>query len=404
MTVNINDNSLPEERRQVFDCSGRKVVVGNEVYNTRCSEGNLDDYVRDNGKFSRPGITQPRLLLALNIVMPIFGSGAQFVTGLSTILRQDFSGLPHGVSDVEIVFYINEPYNAHQDRVAANRLTLDILNFIFQTSERNPGRHDGERAEFLELREMLKPRSVILLEKLEAGLGELYRNVVASFMVRLSDAVAAQHIGEKSARLGFIDRLERTTVLMFIDDDIHLQNRDSMLSAYNHIQEKNGVALGNVTLTSVCSFNSSMDAVLRLLMQVFFVVKKELNMCILTPRAASLKDYHHAPLVMIEKPYADQIYFAHIAAGKEIIWLDVKTNIEEEDYPSNANMIKGLREYFEGTGDESALDIFEALLPQLTCGTKRCRQKEVKDLLQLLKAKDRLRITQQCQKMLDPRE
>ena len=164
------------------------------------------------------------------------------------------------------------------------------------------------------------------------------------------------------------------------------------------------MALGNVTLTSVCSINSSMDAVLRLLMQVFFVVKKELNMCILTPRAASLKDYHHAPLVMIEKPYADQIYFAQIAAGKEIIWLDVKTNIEEEDYPSNANMIKGLREYFEGTGDESALDIFEALLPQLTGGIKRCRQKEVKDLLQLLKAKNRLGITQQCQKMLAPEE
>jgi len=86
--------------------------------------------------------------------------------------------------------------------------------------------------------------------------------------------------------------------------------------------------------------------------------------------------------------------------GKEIVWLDVKTNIEEEDYPSNANMVKGLREYFEGTGDESALDIFEALLPQLTCKTKRCRQKEVKDLLQLLKAKDRLRIAKQCQKML----
>ena len=223
-------------------------------------------------------------------------------------------------------------------------------------------------------------------------------------MVRLSDAVAAQKMGEKIARLAFIDRLERTTVLMFIDDDIYLQNRDSMLSAYNHIQEKNGVALGNVTLTNVCSISSSMDAVLCLLMQVFFVVKKELNMSFLTPRAASLKDYHHAPSVMIDQPYADQIYFAQIAAGREIIWLDVTTNIEEEDYPSNANMVKGLREYLKRTGDESALDIFEGLLPQLTCGTKRCRQKEVKDLLQLLKAKDRLRITKQCQKMLDPRE
>ena len=404
MTNHLNDHSLPEERRHVFDCSGRKVAVDNEGYNTRCSEGNLEDYVRANGKYARPGITQPKLLLALNIVMPIFGSGAQFVTGLSTILRQDFSGFPHGVNDVEIVFYINEPYHAHPDRVAANRLTLDILNFIFKTSERNPGRHDQERAEFLELREMLKPSSVILLEKLEAGLGELYRNVVASFMVRLSDAVAAQNLSEKSARLGFIDRLERTTVLMFIDDDIHLQNRDSLWSAYHHIQAKNGVALGNVTLTNVCSLSRSMDAVLRGLMQVFFVVKKELNICILTPRAASLKDYHHAPSVRIEKPYADQIYFAQIAAGREIIWLDVKTNIEEEDYPSNANMVKGLREYFEGAGDESALDIFKALLPQLTCGTKRCRQKEVKDLLQLLQAKDRLRIIEQCQKMLDPRE
>jgi len=193
------------------------------------------------------------------------------------------------VSDVEIVFYINEPCHAHQDKVAANRLTLDILNFIFEISERHPGRHDAERAQFLELREMLKPRAVILLEELEAGLGELYRNVVASFMVRLSAAVAALNIAEKSARLGFIDRLERTTVLMFIDDDIHLQNRDSLLSACNHIQEKNGVALGNVTLTNVCSSSSSMDAVLCWLMRVFFVVKKELNMCILTPRAASLK-------------------------------------------------------------------------------------------------------------------
>lgn len=404
MTVNINDHLRPEETRLVSDCSGRKVAVGNEVYKARCSEGNLEDYVRDNGKFARPEMTQPRLLLPLNIVMPIFGSGAHFVTALSTILRQEFSGLPHGVSDVEIVFYINEPYNAHPDRVAANRLTLDILHFIFKTSERNPGGQDGERAELLELREMLKPRSVILLDKLEAGLGELYRNVVASFMVSLSDTVAAQHIGEKSARLDCIDRLERSTVLMFIDDDIQLQQRDSMVSAYHHIQAKHGVALGNVTLTSVRSFNSSMNAVLRLLMQVFFVVKKELNMCILTPRAASLKDYHHAPLVMIEKPYADQIYFAQIAAGKEIMWLDVKTNIEEEIYPSNANMVKRLREYFEGIGDEAALNIFEVLLPQLNCGVKRCRHKEVKDLLQLLKAKDRLQITQQCQKMLNPRE
>ena len=66
-------------------------------------------------------------------------------------------------------------------------------------------------------------------------------------------------------------------------------------------------------------------------------------------------------------------------------------------------MVKGLREYFEGVGDESALDIFEALLPQLTCGTKRRRLEEVKGLLQLLKAKDRPGIAEQCQKMLDSR-
>ena len=138
-------------------------------------------------------------------------------------------------------------------------------------------------------------------------------------------------------------------------------------------------------------------------MQVFLAVKKELNMCILSPRAAALKDYHHAPSVMVDKPFADQIYFAQIAADREIVWLDVKTHIEEEDYPSNANMVKGLREYFEGVGDESALDIFEALLPQLTCGTKRRRLEEVKGLLQLLKAKDRPGIAEQCQKMLDSR-
>jgi hypothetical protein len=143
-----------------------------------------------------------------------------------------------------------------------------------------------------------------------------------------------------------------------------------------------------------------MDAMLCGLMQVFFAVKKELNMCILTPRAAALKDYHHAPPVMVDKPYADQIYFAQIAAGREIIWLDVKTHIEEEDYPSNANMIKGLREYLEGSSDESALDIFEALLPQLTCGTKRRRLEEVKGLLQFLKAKDRSGIAEPCQRML----
>lgn len=356
--------------------------------------------MRDNGKFARLKIAQQSPLLALNIVMPIFGSGAQFVTALSTILRQDFSGLSNGVSNVEIVFYVNEPYNAHHDRVAANLLTLEILNFIFEISDSNPGRQDAERAEFLELREMLKPRSVILFEKLEAGLGELYRNVVSSFMVRLSDAVAAQNLGEKSARLGLIDHLERTTVLMFIDDDIHLQNRDVLLSAYNHIQDSGGVALGNVAITNVCSRNTSMDAMLCWLVQVFLEVKKELNMCILSPRAAALRDYHHAPPVMIDKPYADQIYFAQIAANREIIWLDVKTHIEEEDYPSNANMIKGLREYFEGSGDESALDIFEALLPQLTCGSKRRRLDEVKGLLQLLKAKDRPGITTQCQRML----
>lgn len=403
MTNRINDQSPPEEKRHVFDCSGRKVAVGNEVYKARCTEGNLEDYVRDNGKFARPELAQPRLLLPLNIVMPIFGSGADFVTALSTILRQDFSGLPHGVSDVEIVFYINEPGHAHPDRVAANRLTFDILNFIFKTSEPNPGRDDGERAEFLALREMLKPRAVILLEKLAAGLGELYRNVVASFMVRLSAVVAAQKIGRKSARIAFIDRLERATVLMFIDDDIHLQQRDAMVSACHHIQAKHGVALGNVTLTSVCSSSRSLDAVLCSLMQVFFVVKQELNLCILTPRAAALKDYHHAPPVMLEKPYADQIYFAQIAAGKEIFWLDVNTNLEEEDYPSNANMVKGLREYFDGTGGGSALAIFEALLPQLACGTNRCRQKEMHDLLELLKGKDLLRITKQCQEMLATR-
>jgi hypothetical protein len=262
---------------------------------------------------------------------------------------------------------------------------------------------DGERAEFLELREMLKPRAVILFEKLAAGLGELYRNVVASYLVRLSAVVAAQKMGGKSARIAVIDRLERTTVLMFIDDDIHLQRRDAMVSAYDHIQARHGVALGNVTLTSVCSSSRSLDAVLCSLMQVFFVVKQELNLCILTPRAAALKDYHHAPPVMLEKPYADQIYFAQIAAGKEIFWLDVKTNLEEEDYPSNANMVKGLREYFEGAGGESALAIFEALLPLLACGTKRCRQQEMQDLLELLKGKDLLQIIKQCQKMLEPR-
>ena len=246
MTNPIHHNSQPEQRPHVFDCSGRTVEVGSEVYNSRCSEGNLKDYVRDNGKFARPKITQAKPLLALTIVMPIFGSGAQFVPALSTILRQDFSGLPDGITNVEMVFYINEPNNAHHDRVAANRLTLEILNFIFEISDSNPGRQDSERAEFLELRETLKPRSVILFERLGAGLGELYRNVVASFMVRLSDAVAAQNHGEKSARLTYIDHLERTTVLMFIDDDILLQNRDAMLSAYNHIQDSGGVALGNV--------------------------------------------------------------------------------------------------------------------------------------------------------------
>jgi len=378
-------------------------MVGSEVYNTRCAQGNLEDYVRDNGKFVRLNITQPRPLLALNIVMPIFGSGAQFVTSLSTILRQDFSGLLNGISNVEIVFYVNEPYDAHHDRVAANRLTLEILNYIYKLSEHNPGRQDEERAVFLELREMLKPRYIILFERLEEGLGELYRNVVASFMMRLSDAVAARNHGEKSARLDFIDHLERTTVLVFIDDDILLRNRDAMLSAYNHIQNNGGVALGNVAITRVCSLNSSLDAMFCGLMQVFFALKKELNMCILSPRAAALKDYHHAPPVIVGNPYADQIYFAQIAVGRKILWLDVNTNIEEEDYPSNANMIKGLREYFEGSGDESALDIFEALLPQLTCGTKRLRQEEVKGLLLLLKAKDRPGVTQQCQRILDSR-
>lgn len=403
MTNRSNDQSLPAETRHVFDCSGRQVAVGDEVYKARCAEGNLEDYVRDNGQFACPELTNPRRLSPLNIVMPLFGSGAGFVTALSTILRQDFSGLPNGMGDVEMVFYINEPGHAHPDRVAANRLTLDILNFIYKTSEPNPGRDDGERAEFLELREMLKPRAVILREILVAGLGELYRNVVASYLVRLSAVVAAQNPGGKSARIAVIDRLERTTVLMFIDDDIHLQQRDSMVSACHHVQAKNGVALGNVTLTSVRSGNRSLDAVLCWLMQVFFVVKKELTLSILTPRAAALKDYHHAPPVMLEKPYADQIYFAQIAAGKEIIWLDVKTNLEEEDYPSNANMVKGLREYFDGTGGGSALAIFEALLPQLACGTNRCRQKEMEDLLELLKGKDLLRIAKQCQEMLAPR-
>lgn len=375
----------------VIDCSGRKVPIGDKLFSSKCWVGNTTDFLQTNAKHIISKALDWGELAKISITMPIYRSGLSFLPTLKALLAQAWL-VP---KDVEIILYLNQPPGE------LDILTVESLGCL-RALENDPGQAVLDDKLWNIVKSGSGPKVRVVFEQLEGGLAEVYQRSFITLIARIKRSVDALELKTKSEKVEALDALMNSTIFAIVDDDLDFFDVDSFQEKLLSLRVNKSILMGEVQVTEVSSTFPKWDPILVSLINLFLRFKHELGTSVLTPRAAIVNDLFHLPAINPKLPYADQIWFATAAIGKEKIFVPVKTTIVEESYPSNAAMIARLANFLELDEDCGALQIFENLSSAYSLSGIHYKYNaaDIDHLIKVLKERSIERISDYCSKLL----
>jgi hypothetical protein len=165
---------------------------------------------------------------------------------------------------------------------------------------------------------------------------------------------------DRQEKIKCLEEHLQNSMLLFCDDDMEIKDTRAVAKAYEQAVHNDAVVLGRLDIKRVDTVKKY-SCVLRDLMQLFLDLKYDHGLNFLTPRGMRLTNILRVGGVKVGQQYADQLFFASAAKGKEQYLLEASTSIGESDHPGNGNFLKKLRQYLEGE-ENAALNIFENVL------------------------------------------
>lgn len=301
--------------------------------------------------------------------MPIYHSGDGFSASLNSLLAQNWKN----PEEVEILLYLNEPKGDQQKRTTASIATAQS---------------------FVEQQTPSTPSIQLIYEQLDGGLPEVYQRGFSTLVARIQRSIEKQNLATKDEILTAIDAAMETCVFAVVDDDLIFNDPAGLCAALETIEVDTSIVTGEIEITSVSSAHSVWNTLLKDTMNLFFRFKQEQGSATLTPRGIIVKDMFHQPGVAIGTDYADQVWFAMGAAHKKRLSIKTSTTLEDETYPSNAQMCAKLSHFLDtGEGDE-CLRIFESVATiyrdtcTSSCANNRYTSTDVESLITTLRGRN----------------
>lgn len=324
------------ETTYIIDCEGNKIITGAALFSSKCWVGNSSDYLKANDEFIITESADWLDIPKISILIPIYRSGAGFLRTLNAILSQNWLQ----PQKVEIILSINQPLGPID---ALTKASLKAAKISIETNNLQGN----------------TPKIQLVFEQLTGGLAEVYQRSFSTLVARIRNNVNARKLKTKQENVAALSTLMNTTVFAIIDDDQILVDKSTLPAAVAKLQAGKSVIMGQVEITEVSTSYPQWNAVLVNIMNLFFRFKYEHKTAILTPRALMVSDLFHIPALKIGEPYADQIWFAAAADKKERFMIEVTTTLEQEEYPSNANMAENLAKFLESGAPSNAINIFK---------------------------------------------
>tara|TARA_B100000809_G_scaffold255820_1_gene294916 strand:+ start:184 stop:1314 length:1131 start_codon:yes stop_codon:yes gene_type:complete len=320
----------------IIDCAGNKVLMGDQLFSSKCWVGNSSDYLEANDEFIIADSADWLDIPKISILIPIYRSGDRFLRTLNSIVSQKWSQ----PQKVEIILSINQPL------YPIDEFTKSSLKAAKTFIKANDLRDNT-------------PQVKLIFEQLAGGLAEVYQRSFSTLIARIRRNVNARDLKTKQEQVNALNSLMHSTVFAIIDDDQILLDDRSLSTAVDKLEAGKSTIMGQVEITEVSTSYPQWNAILVGVMNLFFRFKYEHGTAILTPRALMVSDLFHMPALKIGEAYADQIWFAAASAKKERFMIDVTTTLEHEKYPSNANMAERLAEFLESGTHSDAINIFK---------------------------------------------
>jgi len=367
------------QQEYIIDCAGNKIPVGDKLFSAKCWVGNTTDFLASYREDIIEELEDDTQIPKIFILIPIYRSGLGFLQTLESLLSQNWDN----PNNVEILLYVNQPPG---EKDAYTQETMSWLSTA--SSGAVPKQYSHLAKAFVETG--AKPKLKILFEQFEGGLAIVYRRAFATLIARIRNAVDKAELPSKEEKVSAINVYMSSTVFCVVDDDLIFPDNSSLPAALKAVQDGGAVALGQTTITSVSSEYPRWNEALKHVMNAFICLKADLDALNLPPRAALLKDLFHLPRIDESVPYADQIWFSSAAGENKKITVPVSTFLQDESYPSNAEMSFRLARYLETGAPEEALQIFENLVPQFKsrCTAGQYTAQDVIEIICALKSRD----------------
>ena len=320
----------------IIDCEGNKIPTGAALFSSKCWVGNSGDYLKANDEFIITDAAKWLDIPKIAILIPIYRSGSDILKTLNAIISQHWLQ----PQKVEIILSINQPLGP-----------IDALTKASLKAAKT----------YIEANNLKKntPKVQLVFEQLAGGLAEVYQRNFSTLVARIRNNVNARKLESKQENVVALSTLMNATVFTIIDDDQVLVDKSTLPDAVEKLKAGESVIMGQVEITEVSTSYPQWNTILADVMNLFFRFKYEHKTAILTPRALMVSDLFHTPELKIGEPYADQIWFAAAAAKKERFMIEVTTTLEQEEYPSNANMAENLAKFFESGTPSNAINIFK---------------------------------------------
>ena len=364
----------------IIDCAGNKIPVGDKLFSAKCWFGNTADYLIANENYIIDDLKDCDVLPKVSIIIPIYRSGKSYIPTLKSLCSQNWSN----PDTVEIILYINQPLG--ETDLETKESIDEAQKFIIENDNNTK-----------------TPNVKVHFEKLSGGLAEVYQRAFSTLVYRIRNCVEKLNLKTKDENSDEIGRLMTSTVFAVMDDDQILLDTYSLPNAIDKIAPEKSAIMGQVEITSVSTSNHKWDECLTGVMNLFFKFKYEHDSVILTPRALTVSDLFHIPAVKIGDEYADQIWFSTAVGKKERYMIDVTTTLEEEDYPSNAQMASRISTFLETGEGNNSLDIFRNLRGSYkTVNTKIVYTlSDVDSLIEVLETRDITKIEAKVNELLN---
>ncbi len=364
----------------IINCAGEKVPAAEAGFTARCAIGNTDDYLKRFKDDVIPEIVSFGEPASISVVIPSCASDEQELSQTLRSLCSQECPVP-----VEVLVLINEPREA-PERVRVINARNDVL--IRSMMDERSG---GQGAAALRC----------VRQVLSGGLAGAYQAAMASMVARLRAVCDEKAAGwERPRKVTLIEQRLRENMILFCDDDMQIEDRRAVSRAYDQVLKNDAVALGRLRITRVRT-DLKYSLLLRDLMQLFFELKYDHGLNFLAPRGMRMKNILNTGGVHVGQPFADQVFFASAAKGKEQYLIDAATSIGESDHPGNGNFLKKLRLYLDG-GENGALEIFENVLKryQEDRHRGRYRPEDIEEVLSSLRARDPGRVSTVVSRLL----